>query len=251
MGKKGKNGSPYWKWACTKCGKSKKTARNKNHEFPPSSPKCCSVDMKPKRSVDIRGVILKAMGYSSYKAYLGSDLWMSIRKRVLAQRPNCEMCGNQARCVHHRSYEKKVLLGEMDSSLTSLCMSCHEKIEFSADGEKRHHYRANYFLNRVKGDIARGEDQQVDSPSGVVNFGKHKGSRWSEVPDHWLIWCRTNIKSSEIRSLVRQEIGARALARAGGKSSAPCSRQKQSRDALPKLCDPDIDDEFRQILNSN
>lgn len=257
-----KNGMSHWKWACPKCGKMKKTPRSKGQKNPPSIPECHGGKMLPRRSVNIRLVVLKSIGFSSYKAYLGSSLWMSIRARVLAQKPDCEMCGKKAACVHHRSYDKAVLLGERDSSLTSLCMGCHETIEFNGDGGKRRHFNANYHLNRIKGDILRGESSGAKSPPGVIGFGVHKDRRWSEVPDSWLIWCRTNIRNSDIRSLVKQEIGARAFARGakrlpatstgadpatGGCQSAPWECEDSTQQAAEASDQSDLDMEFRQI----
>lgn len=69
---------------------------------------------------------LLAMGYPSYRAYLKSDLWRSIRARVLAARPLCEGCAKrQATQVHHRAYDPVTLRGENLNALTAICRRCH------------------------------------------------------------------------------------------------------------------------------
>lgn len=66
----------------------------------------------------------------AYANYLASDLWVSIRGRVLSKRPWCELCGDRATQVHHDSYHTLVMLGEVTDSLVSICKDCHEGIEF-------------------------------------------------------------------------------------------------------------------------
>lgn len=84
-----------------------------------------------KRSED-----LKSMGFSSYDAYLRSDLWLGIRARVLSAQPTCELCGQPAECVHHQHYGRKTLEGKTLENLKALCHPCHQYIEFEADGQK-------------------------------------------------------------------------------------------------------------------
>jgi hypothetical protein len=71
----------------------------------------------------------------AYATYLASDLWGAIRSAVLSQRPQCELCGERATEVHHDSYHPKVMLGEMNDSLVSICRGCHTGIEF--DGKQK------------------------------------------------------------------------------------------------------------------
>lgn len=210
----------FWKGICTKCAKVRKYGLAKGQSKPSAHPTCCGVAMVSERSVDVRAIILRKMGYSSYKAYLQSDLWAKIRRKVLDDRPNCEMCGRPAQCVHHRSYSESALRGERvlqgygKGSLVSLCMGRHEKIEFTCDGRKRRIENANNRLNRVVEAAEAGVAMDMKSPKGKVGFGVHKERAWSEVPDSWLVWCRTSIKSKVILALVIQEIGARAANRA-------------------------------------
>lgn len=80
---------------------------------------------------------LRLLGFASYQQYLQSDLWKSIRGRVLAKQPECRICRlRKATEIHHRSYKTEYLTGEKTSQLIPICRSCHESIEFSVDGNK-------------------------------------------------------------------------------------------------------------------
>jgi len=77
---------------------------------------------------------LKAMGYADYREYLVSDLWRSIRVRIMARdKATCRMCKAKATEVHHLRYTQRVLEGRSDKHLLALCRSCHEKAEFRGD----------------------------------------------------------------------------------------------------------------------
>lgn len=81
--------------------------------------------------------VLLSMGFDSYKDYLESSLWATIRKRFLATHKTCLGCGGEATQVHHKSYTKKVLSGRGKGHLYAVCRSCHERIEFrDRDGMK-------------------------------------------------------------------------------------------------------------------
>ena len=86
----------------------------------------------------IRDATLKKMGYSSYKNYLESPLWRSIRGRVLARDGDkCRICGSEADHVHHQRYNRAILSGRDIRELLSLCSSCHKGFEFDDNGKKR------------------------------------------------------------------------------------------------------------------
>jgi hypothetical protein len=73
-----------------------------------------------------------------YAKYLASDLWKTIRARVLRRDFNiCRRCGDLAEQVHHRNYLSRTLAGEDDSALVSLCVSCHRFISVDKRGRKR------------------------------------------------------------------------------------------------------------------
>ena len=85
-----------------------------------------------------RNAILKKMGFSSYKAYLASDLWKSIRQRVFDRDGGiCRLClKRKAKSVHHITYHEDTLRGETLDQLVSICGGCHVYSEFNAKGEK-------------------------------------------------------------------------------------------------------------------
>jgi hypothetical protein len=64
-----------------------------------------------------------------YQAYLKSDGWKTIRKRVLkAAGRRCAGCGGKATQVHHRDYRPSVLRGDNDLPLIALCKTCHAAV---------------------------------------------------------------------------------------------------------------------------
>lgn len=75
----------------------------------------------------------------NYKDYLASDLWKSIRQRVL-ERDNhtCRICDEPAYTAHHSNYSGAVLAGRSLVALFAICNSCHKFIEFNQDGSKAH-----------------------------------------------------------------------------------------------------------------
>lgn len=77
-----------------------------------------------------RARILEGLGFDSYADYLASDLWKSIRGRVLARSRQCRVCRRRASHVHHERYTRAVLLGETLQFLVPLCGRCHHDIEF-------------------------------------------------------------------------------------------------------------------------
>lgn len=77
-----------------------------------------------------RNRLVKEMGFESYKHYLQSPLWFSIRSAVFQRdRGQCRACPNPARCVHHNKYTKATLAGKDLAPLFSLCVDCHNAIE--------------------------------------------------------------------------------------------------------------------------
>jgi hypothetical protein len=77
---------------------------------------------------------LQAMGYANYREYLASDLWRSIRSRIMTRdKGRCRICKAVAVDVHHLRYTWRVLNGQSDKHLLALCRSCHEMAEFRGD----------------------------------------------------------------------------------------------------------------------
>lgn len=66
---------------------------------------------------------LRAMPYA---AYLRTKHWRDLRARVLQRwQGQCEECGERAREVHHKTYER--LGREHMQDLTPLCDDCHRR----------------------------------------------------------------------------------------------------------------------------
>ena len=95
-----------------------------------------------------RDKALKNLGFASYRDYLNSDLWHSIRESVL-QRDNhlCVPCGKKATQVHHMRYTHSVLKGLDLGGLISICGGCHVSAEF--------HYDQKNSLSKANGKIKR------------------------------------------------------------------------------------------------
>lgn len=81
-------------------------------------------------SYSSRNQNLLNLGFPDYAAYLASDLYRGIRRRVLADRNHqCVCCGQEATQVHHERYTVADLLGETIDFLQAICVRCHEDVE--------------------------------------------------------------------------------------------------------------------------
>jgi hypothetical protein len=89
------------------------------------------------------------MGFASYGDYLKSDLWLSIRRRVLAEQPRCYACKRKAWQVHHRRYDGATLRGEVLSGMVAVCKRCHSAAE-RRRGRKVALGQANAVLERMR-----------------------------------------------------------------------------------------------------
>lgn len=97
-----------------------------------------------------RNRVLLSMGFKSYKEYLASPLWISIRNGFLEDNKVCFGCGGDATEVHHRCYTKKVLSGRGRNHMYPVCRSCHERIEFrDRDGMKLSPRQATNKLKQI------------------------------------------------------------------------------------------------------
>lgn len=87
--------------------------------------------------VTVANPVYEQLGFPSYKAYLQSDLWASIRKRVFERDGNCcILCQKDATEAHHRSYDRDTMMGKDISLIISICSSCHHDLEYTPDGSK-------------------------------------------------------------------------------------------------------------------
>lgn len=107
---------------------------------------------------------LAAMGFPSFRAYLKSALWQSIRQRVFADQPVCIACGRKkATQVHHRAYDPATLRGDCPNSLSPVCARCHrmaERPDQIRDGMDRLH-DASYKLRPSKKRLQRCKSNRV------------------------------------------------------------------------------------------
>ena len=70
---------------------------------------------------------LRTLGFRSYRAYLDSPLWASIRERVMAKTEGkCVRCWYTASQVHHYAYTEENLRGEDLVGLEAICRDCHD-----------------------------------------------------------------------------------------------------------------------------
>jgi hypothetical protein len=90
------------------------------------------------KKMNSRARTLYYLGFRSYRAYLRSALWRSIRRRVFGLKGRtCSLCHRRATQVHHRSYDRLTLRGVILTYLEPICRYCHEKIEVTPGGRKR------------------------------------------------------------------------------------------------------------------
>ena len=76
---------------------------------------------------------IKRIGFPDYGTYLKTELWSSIRGRVLrASGGQCCGCENRASEVHHSEYTIDNILGKSLEGLHPVCSDCHELIHLNA-----------------------------------------------------------------------------------------------------------------------
>jgi len=56
--------------------------------------------------------------------YLASDEWKTLRQSVIDLKPDCVLCGAQARDLHHVIYRKDIYSAQI-GDLLPVCRSCH------------------------------------------------------------------------------------------------------------------------------
>lgn len=108
--------------------------------------------------------ILRKLGYRSYKDYLSSSLWISIRSKILSTNTVCACCNKQANTVHHRNYTEDTLTGKSSKALIALCRGCHYRIEFT-NGKKLSLAQAN---KKLKARIYKKKKKSGKQPKSYV-----------------------------------------------------------------------------------
>lgn len=90
-----------------------------------------------KNGYTIRNLILIELGFDSYRKYLKSGLWKTIKTRAFYQLGRvCAICKEPAEVIHHRRYTKENLSGTSLEYMIPLCNKCHAGIEFNDGGHK-------------------------------------------------------------------------------------------------------------------
>jgi hypothetical protein len=85
-----------------------------------------------------------------YKTYIRSKEWAEIRTKILeAANYVCAVCHGKACQVHHKSYSRDVLIGNVPKALVPLCHPCHYHIEFT-NGKKNKLADANVKLKKAR-----------------------------------------------------------------------------------------------------
>jgi hypothetical protein len=86
----------------------------------------------------VRNEILTNLGLGSYKEYLKTQLWSSIRERVLKKyNYKCRVCGEATNTVHHIAYNEDIMLGISIDDLIVLCKTHHMLVEFDVINDNR------------------------------------------------------------------------------------------------------------------
>ena len=86
-----------------------------------------------------RDEIVRYLGFGSYAEYLASELWESIKARVLRDKKRCYLCKRRGAAVqaHHHRYTRGNLSGKNLQEIYPLCAFCHVAVEFTQKREKR------------------------------------------------------------------------------------------------------------------
>ena len=142
-----------------------------------SLPKCVCKDNADYSTVGMsraqRDYVLRLYGYANYRDYLQSELWASIRAKILREAKCFCGCGRQSTQVHHRSYTEANLLGFDLRGLVGLNGGCHHGIEFS-DKRKNSLGQANRTLRKQQFDNAAGFAPPSDDDIKSFLSGNHR-----------------------------------------------------------------------------
>jgi len=120
-------------------------------------------------------------GTSEYIAYLKSQTWRKIRRRIIKRDKGlCSICEAKATHVHHHNYDDATMQGKNDDALTSLCDHCHRAVEF--DGEAQ---RYNLIEKRKVFDQRRRDHLTVVRSGLCLHVNVGTGGNWRRVTFTW------------------------------------------------------------------
>jgi hypothetical protein len=109
-----------------------------------------------------------------YEKYRRQVLWKRIKARILERDAGtCRRCEGRASVVHHRSYADKVMRGEADEWLVSLCDGCHTVVHRDERGVWRTWEESERVL--ATPDAARSYSRPV------IDLRR----KWPEPPPEW------------------------------------------------------------------
>lgn len=103
--------------------------------------------------------IVEKLGFSGYKQYLKSKLWMEIRIRVLDEKGGVCRCGRLATEVHHEKYTQDNLSGLSLDYMHPICKACHKELHSI--------WKKSRILSQI------GKSKRL-TESQIRNAGKHK-----------------------------------------------------------------------------
>jgi hypothetical protein len=129
-----------------------------------------------------RNRILEGLGFSSYHAYLDSQIWAETRAKVLERDGGkCQCCQRKATAVHHRVYKLENLSGQSLEGMIAICQGCHKGIEFKRNGTKllsrrkvenllrRRQNTCKSNRNRKKNLAKKASNRALNSPKALSN----------------------------------------------------------------------------------
>ena len=150
----------------------------------PQNKECSTINLSRKQ----RAFVLNAYGHKNYAAYLQSELWASIRAKVLTGAICACGCGKSANQVHHKAYTEANLLGKTLRGLVAINHDCHYVIEFDEE-RKTSLGEANHELKKRQFDSAADLKPATDEEIKLFLSGKHK-----KMPEQRKLVVRRHLK---------------------------------------------------------
>jgi hypothetical protein len=125
--------------------------------------------------------ISQELGFAGYESYRRSDLWKSIRTRILNRDgQRCVRCSGRAKLVHHMDYTIEILKGMNDNQLVSICDGCHTVLHIDESGNKRPYSEWQRILD-TKQDVSPVFEITVD----LRRKNKLEPSDWKRMSARW------------------------------------------------------------------
>jgi hypothetical protein len=161
---------------------------------------------------------LMSLGFRTYREYLASPLWRTIRLEILKRDKFRCRCGDRATQVHHTSYSFYVMRGDRPGRLISVCDKCHVNAEFNS-GKKvkvsvaNGRLRSQHYAKQVTLD-------KLEDPERIIGKGMRRRLR--------LMNCQWRDKPTYAEALVRLKVAVDRLPASELAASARKSPSKRS-----------------------